>query len=246
MIGDLVSSKREAIPHPWTGEKMPRVGFVSSRRIISRSLSGLIVLSLGVTSFATSVVADSSVPDTDGAALATTVSVTWPPASTEASMLSQPFAKGARYWSMAAGRSRHASLGSVDYTQLHLSHYLVDNLAIEYGGMVGYINAERTSAGMLGGPQVGVRWHVAKGQRWSTYTEGLVGAVVQQYPLTEHSLRFNFDLQPGGGATYQLTEHTLCQGGVRWHHLSNARIRGKAHNFGYDGPMLFLQVMRSF
>ncbi len=225
---------------------MPCVGFLSSRRIISRSLSGLVVLSLGIATFATTVGADSLAPAPDDEVMLTTVSVPWPPASTEASESSYPFAKGARYWSVTAGRSRHASIGSVDYTQIHLSHYLLDNLALDYGWMVGYIDAERTSAGMLGGPQVGVRWHVAKGRRWSTYTEGLVGAVVQQYPLTEHSLRFNFDLQPGGGATYRLTEHTLCQGGVRWHHLSNARIRGKAHNFGYDGPMLFLQVMRSF
>lgn len=215
-------------------------------RVTSGSFSGLVVLSLGMAACATTVDADALAPAPDDEVALTTVSVPWPPTSTEASTPSQPFAKGARYWSVTAGRSHHASIGSVDYTQIHFSQYLADNLALNYGGMVGYIDAERTSAGMLGGPQVGVRWHVAKGRRWSTYTEGLVGAVVQQYPLTDHSLRFNFDLQPGGGATYQLTKHTLCQGGVRWHHLSNGRIRGKAHNFGYDGPMLFLQVMRSF
>ena len=68
----------------------------------------------------------------------------------------------------------------------------------------------------------------------------------QQNPFTERTLRLNFDLQPGAGATYRLSHYTMWQGGFRWHHLSNAQIRGRAHNFGYDGPMLYIKLMRSF
>jgi len=91
-----------------------------------------------------------------------------------------------------------------------------------------------------------MRWHVAKGKQWSMYIEALEGAVYQRHPITPASLRFNFDLQGGGGATYRVSPDTMLAGGVRAHHLSNARVHGRNHNMGYDGMMLYLELMRSF
>lgn len=159
---------------------------------------------------------------------------------------SDPFIKGSRYWSLATSASRDYSLGSVYLTQIHVNYYFAHNLAISYGGEIGYINGKRTKGGVIGGPQIGLRWHFVKIQKWSIYMEGLVGAVAQQQPLTEQSLRFNFDLEPGGGFSYSLNQKMLLQSGFRWHHLSNARVRGKEHNVGYDGPMVYLQFSHSF
>ena len=157
-----------------------------------------------------------------------------------------PFAKDSRYWSATTGAFYDAGLASVYSTQVHIGHYIADDVAVEYGAIFGYIDARRMPGGVFGGPELGARWHFAKRERWSTYLEGLVGAVYQQHPFTERTLRFNFDLQPGGGATYQFSHGTLVQGGFRWHHLSNAQVRGRAHNFGYDGPMLYVGMTRSF
>ena len=157
-----------------------------------------------------------------------------------------PFAKGMRYWSITAGASRDTSIGTMPLTQININQYVAHRLALVYGGMFGYINAQRTPAGVLIGPDLGLRWQWIAAGRWSTYLEGLVGAVWQTEPLTEQSLRFNFDLQPGTGATYRLNERTLVQGGFRWHHLSNARVRGKDHNLGYDGPMLYVELLKTF
>ena len=157
-----------------------------------------------------------------------------------------PFVKGARYWSITTGASRDASLGVETLTQININQYVAHRLAIIYGGMFGYVNTNRAPAAVLGGPDLGMRWQWIAAGRWSTYLEGLVGAVLQTHPLTEKSLRFNFDLEPGTGATYRLNERTLVQGGFRWHHLSNARVRGKAHNFGYDGPMLYVELLKAF
>ncbi len=196
-------------------------------------------------SFTTTVRADASAPQFV-VAPADTSSVPLPAASKQAAAVSDPFAKGSRYWSVTAGGSRNASIARVYFTQINVSYYLVDNLAIDCGGIFGYADAKRAQGGVIGGPELGVRWHVAKGKRWSTYMEGVAGALFQQHPLTEQSLRFNFDLQPGVGATCCLSKNTVFQGGFRWHHLSNARIHGKVHNFGYDGPLLYLELMRSF
>lgn len=157
-----------------------------------------------------------------------------------------PFAKGARYWSVTAGASRDASLGTISLAQLHINYYVTHRLAVLYGGMFGYVNTNRTPAGVFAGPDVGLRWYWLQHGRWSTYAEGLAGMLLQTQPLTEESLRFNFDLQPGTGASYRLNDRTLVQGGFRWHHLSNARVRGKAHNFGYDAPLVYVELMKAF
>ena len=158
----------------------------------------------------------------------------------------RPFEKGSRYWSVAAGASDDASYGLIYSTQIGGSYYVVDDLAIQYGAMFGYIDGTRMPPGVLGGPELGLRWHVAKHGRWSTYLDGLAGAAFQQYPISQDSLRFNFDLQAGGGATYSLRSAVMAFGGFRWHHLSNAAVRGREHNLGYDGPMLYLGFQHAF
>lgn len=172
-------------------------------------------------------------------------SVPRPAASAPADALPDPFAQGARYWSVTAGTSRKPSLAWFALTQLGVSYYLADDLAIECGGQSGYVESERTSGGAFGGPQLGMRWHFAKKKRWSMYIEALAGAVYQRHPITPASLRFNFDLQGGGGATYRLGNTTMVAGGIRAHHLSNARVRGSNRNMGYDASMLYLELMRS-
>lgn len=91
-----------------------------------------------------------------------------------------------------------------------------------------------------------MRWHVAKRNPWSLYVEALAGAVYQRHPITPASLRFNFDLQGGGGVTYRVSRNAMLAGGIRAHHLSNARVRGRNHNMGYDAAMLYLELMKSF
>ena len=157
-----------------------------------------------------------------------------------------PFAKGSRFWSATAAGSRKPSLAWFALTQFKVNYYLVDNLAIQYGGQFGYVESQRTTGGAFGGPELGMRWHVATGVRWSLYIESLAGAVYQQHPITPASLRFNFDLQGGGGATYRVSDSTMFAGGVRSHHLSNARVHGRNQNMGYDAVMLYLELLKSF
>ena len=168
------------------------------------------------------------------------------PAGTGSGAVSDPFEKGSRYWSVRAGTSRKPSLAWFALTQINASYYLADDLAIECGGQFGYVESQRTSGGAFGGPELGMRWHFAKNTLWSMYLEALAGAVYQQHSITPASLRFNFDLQGGGGATYRISNNTLLGGGIRAHHLSNARVRGRNRNMGYDGTMLYIELMKSF
>jgi hypothetical protein len=157
-----------------------------------------------------------------------------------------PFAKDARHWSLTEGFSRSQTKGDVYLTQLHVSRYFRDNLAILFGGTIGYADAKRADGGVFGGPELGMRWHFAQDEIWSAFLDGSIGAVFHEEALTPDSLRFNFDLQLGVGATYRLSNQSMLLGGLRSFHLSNARIQGRDNNLGYDAPFIYIGLMRSF
>ena len=162
------------------------------------------------------------------------------------SLLSAATAKGTRAWSSAFGASYDSKLGHAYVWEAGVNHYLFDYISFSYGALLGYASPRRTKDGVYGGPQIGVRWHFFRGERWSIDMEALAAAVFHQHPLTENSLHFNFDLQPGLGVTYLLNRETMIRGGARWHHLSNARVKGKERNLGYDGPMAYFEMVKSF
>lgn len=157
-----------------------------------------------------------------------------------------PFARGTRWVSASVGASRDADIGSISAGQLGVDSYLRDNLAVHVGLTVAYADPKTQPNGVYGGPQAGVRWHVVVRPDWSAYLDGLVAPVLHEHSLTAQSLRFNFDLEGGAGLTRRLGETTHLAGGLRWQHLSNARVRGKSRNLGYDAPQAYLGVLRHF
>lgn len=157
-----------------------------------------------------------------------------------------PLAEGSSWWSVTGGVSFDDRLGQIHLVQAGLGYGVAPDVGVHFGVTLGYAHSLRTKDHVLGGPEVGAIWRFAQSGRWSGYLDGSAGAVVHEEPLTEESLRFNFDLQAGLGAGYALRGGTLLRGGVRWHHLSNARIRGKPRNLGYDGPLLYAGVTVPF
>ena len=61
--------------------------------------------------------------------------------------------------------------------------------------------------------------------------------------LRDPGTHFNFTLQGGTGATYNVTDRLTAMLGVRWYHISNARIRGRDRNVGFDSPLFYLGLM---
>lgn len=160
--------------------------------------------------------------------------------------VADPFAEGTHAWGVLLGRSRDPSLGRIIALQVEHSRFVRDGLSISIGGTFGYAEADAWRDGVLGGPEAGIRWHLLRDSRASVFLDGGAAMLFQQHPLTRESLRFNFDLKAGLGATLRLDDRTSLIGGLRWHHLSNARVRGRSRNLGYDGPMLSIGLLRTF
>lgn len=159
---------------------------------------------------------------------------------------STPFARGTRLISASVGASRDADIGSIRAGHLGADYYPRDNLAVQVGLTLAYADPKTQPNGVYTGPRAGLRWHVLARTDWSAYVDGAVAPVLHEHPLTRESLRFNFDLHGGAGITRRLDDATHLAGGLRWHHLSNARVRGKSRNLGYDAPQAYLGVLRRF
>lgn len=155
-------------------------------------------------------------------------------------------AAGTRVAIATYGSSRDGDIGRIHLSQLAVGYYVADGLAVQVGLNAAYTDADAEPDGVQGGPEVGMRWHFLERRDWTVYLDGSAAAVVHEHPLTADSLRFNFDLQGGVGGTRSLTDDTSLMGGLRWHHLSNARLRGRSRNLGYDAPLVYGGLMQRF
>ncbi|MBI4524099.1 MAG: acyloxyacyl hydrolase [Deltaproteobacteria bacterium] len=154
------------------------------------------------------------------------------------------FAAGTRnitiYPSAAAGKSgRKIYAGHVG-----LGYYVIDNLSINLEG-VGYGIDQDNDTGAVGLDLL-PRWHYMRAADWSLYLDGGAGIIYSNNRLGESGTHFNFTLQGGLGVTYHLTGNLIPITGLRWFHISNARIQGKDRNVGFDSPMFYLGLMKPF
>jgi hypothetical protein len=124
---------------------------------------------------------------------------------------------------------------------LGLGYHLVDDLSfnLEAGGY--FVDHARDTGG--GGLDVLFRWHPLKVDDWSLYLDGGPGFIYTRRTLRQPGTHFNFTVQGGAGAAIDIAGPFLAMGGMRWFHISNARLRGKNRNVGFDSPMFYVGLM---
>jgi opacity protein-like surface antigen len=152
-----------------------------------------------------------------------------------------PFATGqwllTAYGSAAVGKTSH----QVYAGHVGLGYYLIDNLSLNLEGVGYFVDHARNSGG--GGVDLLPRWHYLAQDNWSLYLDGGWGFVYTSDTLRDPGTHFNFTLQGGAGATYNVTDRLTAMLGGRWYHISNARIRGRDRNVGFDSPLFYLGLM---
>lgn len=155
-----------------------------------------------------------------------------------------PFAAGQwtiyGYGSGAAGKSaRKVYAGHVG-----LGYYFLDNVSLNLETAGYFIEQSNDTGGA--GLNLASRWHYWRGTEWSLYFDGGAGLMHTRDTLRDPGTHFNFTLQGGMGVTYDLTERLMPMTGLRWFHISNARIQGKDHNVGFDSPMFYIGLILPF
>ncbi len=140
--------------------------------------------------------------------------------------------------------------GDLYLAHVGVGYHIWDDFSINLEGIGGIVNdiddprgGDSTSAF---GFDLLLRWHFWKGDDWSVYADGGVGMVWFESAFPHGGTHQNFTPQAGVGGTYRIADDLRLMGGVRWHHISNARKSGKNENPGYDGLMLYLGVAIPF
>jgi lipid A 3-O-deacylase len=96
-----------------------------------------------------------------------------------------------------------------------------------------------------------MRYHWYNDGTWTVYVDGGIGLLFSTDPVNrsgaDEGSSFNFTPRFGGGFTRALGDQgARLDVGLRWHHVSNARIGGNNDNPGRDGLMLYAGIILPF
>lgn len=96
-------------------------------------------------------------------------------------------------------------------------------------------------------------WHGAFGETnteafdWTVYLDLGIGFIASGDDVPPSGTSFNLAPRVGIGATFRLGENeSRLVAGVRWHHMSNARITGDDNNPDFNAPLLYVGVQWPF
>ncbi len=126
------------------------------------------------------------------------------------------------------------------------SRFLVDDVEwlLELAGW--YHNQEGDDAASLN-PAMEFRWHFYNRGRTSVFANAGIGVLGATDEVPDMGTNFNLNPRIGLGLTHQIgADGTRLIAGLRWHHISNARMTGEAQNPSRDAPMLYLQFAIPF
>jgi Lipid A 3-O-deacylase (PagL) len=133
--------------------------------------------------------------------------------------------------------------GTFSYT-----YFLVDGVEITGEAGAWFYSQDGDDAIAIN-PCAVLRWHFWQSEDFKTtaYIDGGIGVLFSNDNIPYDGTSFNFTPRFGVGFTRQLTDSGWrLQGGLRWNHVSNARITGDLDNPSRDGPMLYFGVLFPF
>lgn len=126
------------------------------------------------------------------------------------------------------------------------SYFLVDWFEVTGELGVWYHFQENEDAAGLN-PVLVFRWHLLHDEDWTVYLDAGIGVLFTTDDVPEGGTHVNFTPRAGVGFTHAIgNSGARLQGGLRWHHISNARITGDRNNPATDAPMLYLGVIIPF
>lgn len=127
---------------------------------------------------------------------------------------------------------------------------------VELGGW--YIDQDTVGADNTGGVSFRFlgRWHALHGSYsgrekdgydWTLFLDAGIGMAFTADDVPPGGTSVNFIPTVGAGATFRLDDAgTRLVTGLRWHHMSNARINGDRNNPDFNAPMVYVGVQWGF
>ncbi len=139
-------------------------------------------------------------------------------------------------WNLWAGYSDNMDDAHQGHLGGGVSWFPIDNLSLDFDLFVLGINQPDDDA-VAGNLNIMFRWHFLAEQTWSLYAEIGAGLFLASDDVPSAGSSFNFTPQLGGGASFQVMPGVRLLTGLRWFHISNARIYDE--NPGRDTVMVY-------
>lgn len=158
-----------------------------------------------------------------------------------------PYGTEGTEWILVGGGAAYDFKDSTDLN-LHVaySRFLVDDVEfmLELGGW--YHAQEGDDAGSIN-PVLEFRWHFYNEGDTSLFLNAGVGVYAATDNVPFDGSGAGFTPRAGIGVTHRLGDSAnRIIAGLRWHHISNARISGEDRNPSRDAPMLYVQIAFPF
>lgn len=145
------------------------------------------------------------------------------------------------HWGVIGGGVAQSVDNATDGNIFFQYSYFFDR-RVEFLGEIGawYYHQDGDDAWGLN-PAMLVRYHYHRTERLTLYVDIGIGLLLASDNVPEGGTSFNFTPRVGTGLTYRLFEdESRLVLGLRWAHVSNARIAGDLDNPGRDGVMLYM------
>jgi hypothetical protein len=88
-----------------------------------------------------------------------------------------------------------------------------------------------------------LRHHLVRYEQSTLFADVTFGPIESTSPLPVGGTNFNFIFRTGLGVTYQLDEHLHLMSGIRYFHVSNARLEGAQRNPSINGAEGYIGLM---
>ncbi len=159
----------------------------------------------------------------------------------------QPYGSEGTEWILFGGGAAYDLSNNTDINiNIGYSRFLVDDVEwlLELGAW--YHSQEGDDAASLN-PLMEFRWHFYNQDKTSLFVNLGIGMFFATDNIPDKGTGFDFSPRAGIGLTHQIAEDgTRLITGIRWHHISNARIAGEFRNPSRDAPMVYVQFAIPF
>lgn len=168
------------------------------------------------------------------------------PDTIEARARELAYADAGSQWLTFGAAAADDFAGATD-VNLHVawSRFLVDEVELSFELGAWYFDQPGPNAFGVN-PNMVFRWHLFRGESWTFYHDAGIGVLLASDTVPDGGTNFDFMPRLGVGVTYGLDADTRLQLGLRWHHISNARIHGDGSNPARDGLLLYFGIIRRF
>ncbi len=150
---------------------------------------------------------------------------------------------GARRFTLSWGVATNGEEGS-DYQPIALawSSFVDDDVELLAEVGTWYFDQEGDQAAGLS-TTLGARWHAVNRPSWSLFADVGLGVLGATDNVPDEGTGFNFLPRLGAGGTFAIgNTGTRAIFGLRWHHISNARIFGDVSNPARNAPMIYFGI----